>query len=154
MPKAPDNTKPRKNTTEERLRATPFTEVSRLDEEEAAIRLDTWKRMTEAKIFSELLTKPEFKHVKDELTEGLTCGMSGAAAKDRIYRIFSEGLGMKLELNDKFVKSLGKAQIPFFQGAVQAGIEGWGSLYWQAKGLLPRNSSEKESVKVAGGQGA
>lgn len=148
MPKALNNTKPRKNTTEESLRATPFTEISRLDEEEAAIRLATWQRLTEAKIFAELLTKPEFKHIKDELQEGLTCGLGGSAAKDRIYRIFSEGLGIQLELNDKFVKSLGKSQVSFFQGAVQAGIAGWGSLYWQAKGLLPRDNAEKDPLKA------
>jgi hypothetical protein len=148
MPKARDNIKPRKNTTEERLRATPFSEVSHLDQEEAAIRLAAWQRMTEARVVAELLTKPEFKHVKEELNEGLTCGL-GSHAKDRIYRIFSEGLGMKLELNDKFVKSLGKSQVPFFQGAVQAGIEGWGALYWQAKGILPRGNSEKDTLKDA-----
>ena len=146
MPKAADNTKPRKNATEERLRATPFDEITKLDTEENALRLSTWQRMTEVRIFSELLTKPEFQHVRDELRAGLTCGMGGSAQKDRIYKIFSEGLGMKLELNEKFIKSLGDHQITLLQGAVQAGIAGWGSLYWQAKGLLPRSSPDGKDI--------
>jgi hypothetical protein len=149
MPKAPDNIKPRKNATEERLRATPFDEITKLDAEENSLRLSTWQRMTEVRIFSELLTKPEFQHVRDELRAGLTCGMGGSAQKDRIYKIFSEGLGMKLELNEKFLKSLGDQKIALLQGAVQAGIAGWGSLYWQAKGLLPRGSSDGKETSIA-----
>lgn len=151
MPKAPNNTRPRKNSTEERLRATPFEEISKLEAEENQLRLSTWQRMTEVRIFSELLTKEEFKHVREELKAGLSCGMNGST-KDKIYRIFSEGLGMKLELNETFVKSLGDHQISIFQGAIQAGIQGWGALYWQAKGLLPRANPEQKEFAVASPQ--
>jgi len=144
MPKQRDNTKPRKNATEERLRGTPFKEITELESAEAAVRLDTWQRMTGNKVFSELLTKPEFNGVKEELKAGLSCGLN-IGSKDRIYKIFSEGIGMNLELNETYIKSLGKHQISLVQGAIQAGIEGWGGLFWQAKGMLPRTPSDKNA---------
>ena len=150
MPKIANNTKPRRNPTEERLRATPFDNIARMEAEEEAIRLSAWQRMTEVKVFSELLTKPEFTHVKEELKAGLSCGMS-STSKERIYKIFSEGKGMKLELNETYVQSLGDHQIPLIQGAIEAGITGWGTLFWQAKGLLPRASSDaKEALAPKG----
>ncbi len=141
MPKPPNNVTPKKNSTEERLRATPFGGVELLDSEEDSIRLSVWRRFTESKVIEELLTKPEFKHVTEELKAGLSCSMQGGA-KDHIYKIFSEGKGMKLEVNKKFAESLGEHQVRFFQGVVQAGIEGYGALYMQMKGLLTRPSTE------------
>lgn len=140
MPKQPNNLKPKKNSTEERLRATPFTGVDVLDSEETAIRLSVWKRFTESKIVEELLSKPEFKHISEELKAGLSCSLHGNS-KDHIYKIFSEGRGMKLEVNKKFADSMGEHQVKFFQGVVQAGIEGYGALYMQVKGLLSRSGS-------------
>ena len=137
MPKSPDNMKPKKNTTEERLRATPFAGVDVLDSEENAIRMSVWRRFTEAKVVEELLSKPDFKHVVDELKAGLSCSLHGSA-KEQIYKISSEGKGMKLEVNKKFAESLGEHQVKFFQGVVQAGIEGYGAIYMQIKGLISR----------------
>ena len=141
MPKPMNNRTPKKNATEEKLRATPFEEVHDLDAEENAIRLSVWKRFTEAKVVEELLTKPEFNHVTDELKAGLSCSLNGAS-KDQVYKIFSEGKGMKLEVNKKFADSMGEHQVKFFQGVVQAGIEGYGSLYLQVKGLLNKQSGQ------------
>jgi hypothetical protein len=59
---------------------------------------------------------------------------------------------MKLEVNRKFAESLGEHQVRFFQGVVQAGIEGYGSLYMQVKGLLTRpnvDTKEFEAVMAA-----
>lgn len=137
MPKPRNNMKPRKNATEERLRATPFNEVETMDLEESTIRLSVWRKFTESKIIEELLTKPEFSHVKEELKAGLSCSLHGSR-KDQVYRIFSDGKGMKLEVNKKFAEALGDHQIKFFQGVVQAGIEGYGTVYMQMKGLLNR----------------
>lgn len=134
MPKAPDNRKPRKNSTEERLRATPFNSVDNLDTEEKAIRTMVWRRFTEAKVIEEMLTKPEFTNVAEELKAGLSCSLNGTP-KDDIYKISSEGKGLKLEVNKKFAESLGEHQTKFFQGVVQAGIEGYGAIYMQVKGL-------------------
>lgn len=140
MPKAPNNRTPKRNSTEEKLRATPFSEVTDLDTEENAIRMSVWKRFTEAKVVEELMTKAEFSHVTEELKAGLSCSLNGGT-KDQIYKIFSEGKGMKLEVNKKFADSMGEHQVKFFQGVVQAGIEGYGALYLQVKGLLNRQSS-------------
>lgn len=148
MPKAPNNLRPKKNATEEKLRATPFSEVTELDSEENAIRLAVWKRFTEAKVVEELLTKPEFHHVIEELKAGLSCSLHGST-KDQIYRIFSEGRGMKLEVNKKFTESMGEHQVKFFQGVVQAGIEGYGALYLQVKGLLNKSSGASPETNSA-----
>lgn len=151
MPKTPNNRTPKKNSTEERLRATPFSGVDTIDTEENAIRLSVWRRFTEAKVVEELLTKPEFRHVTEELKAGLSCSLQGGS-KDQVYKIFSEGKGMKLEVNKKFAESLGDHQVRFFQGVVQAGIEGYGALYMQVKGLLTRPSTEtsgQDSLKSA-----
>ena len=148
MSKPPNNIKPKKNATEERLRATPFKGVDSIDTEESSIRLSVWRRFTEAKVVEELLTKPEFKHVGEELKAGLSCSLNGNP-KDQIYKVFSEGKGMKLEVNKKFAESLGDHQVRFFQGVVQAGIEGYGSLYMQMKGLLSRATTETGELKPA-----
>ena len=139
MPRSANNAVPKKNRTEERLRATPFTSVEKMTVEEEAIRLSVWRRFTEAKIISELLTKTDFQHVLEELKAGLCCSIH-TDDQEQIYKIFSEGRGLKLELNKKFAESLGEHQIPFFQGALQAGIEGYGSLFFQAKGLISKIS--------------
>ncbi|MER2513205.1 MAG: hypothetical protein ABTQ25_12460 [Nitrosomonas ureae] len=148
MPRAPSKTTPKRNATEERLRATPFDGVDELSAEEKAIRLDVWRRFTESKVVEELLTKPEFKHVVDELHAGLSCSLHGNT-KNGIYKIFSEGKGMKLEVNERFAESLGEHQIPFFQGVVQAGIEGWGTIYMQVKGLVSRPAGDAREFESA-----
>lgn len=148
MPKVQNNRVRKKNSTDEKLRASPFSEVSQLDDEEKAIRLLVWKRFTEAKIVDELLTKPEFSHVTEELKAGLSCVYKGNA-KDQIYKIFSEGQGLKLELNKTFAESMGTDEIKFFQGAVQAGIEGFGAIYFQVKGLLSKPVSTAYSENSA-----
>jgi hypothetical protein len=56
---------------------------------------------------------------------------------------------MKLEVNKKFADSLGEHQVRFFQGVVQAGIEGYGSLYMQVKGLLARPSVDSKEFEAA-----
>ena len=152
MGKPPNNMNPKKNPTEEKLRATPFVKAEDHDAEESAIRLSVWRRFTESKVVEELLTKPEFKHVRDELGAGLSCSLNGNP-KDNIYKIFSEGRGMKLELNKKFAESLGEHQVPFFQGVVQAGIEGYGALYMQVKGLLSRPKVDMKEVDAAAAKG-
>ena len=104
--------------------------------------------MTEAKIVDELLTKPEMARVSEELKAGLSCSLHGSTSKDQVYRIFSEGVGMKLEVNKKFADSLGEHQGRFFQGVVQAGIEGYGALLLQVKGLLKRPAQSPDAAEA------
>lgn len=148
MPRSSDNKTPKKNRTEERLRATPFKKVDILDDEENSIRHSVWRRFTESKIIDELSTKPEFVHVSKELEAGLSCSLNGGSPKDRIYKISSAGQGLMLEVNRKFAESLGEHQLRFFQGVVQAGIEGYGALYMQIKGLLPRPNIEAVELEA------
>lgn len=142
MPRSRDNTKQLKNRSEERLRATPFDEVSKLEAEEERIRRSVWQRLTEAKVFGEMLTKSEFAMIQEELKAGLLCKLAGSSQKERIFHIYSKGTGIELDLNESFVQGLGDNQIPLLQGTIQAGIAGWGSLFWQAKGMIARPGSE------------
>lgn len=135
MSRAADNKTPKKNRTEERLRATPFDTVEEMDKEADAIRLAVWRRFTEGQIIDELLSKPESKFLTEEWKAGLVC-FFGQDSKNSIYKIFSEGRGLKLQLNPEFTKSLADHEIAFLEGVVRAGIEGYGALYMRAKSLI------------------
>lgn len=146
MARTSDNRTPKKNRSEERLRATPFDSVDALAAEEEAIRLAVWRRFQESKVIEEILTKSEFSHVLEELKAGLECALNNNS-EDNIYKIYSNGRGLRLEVNEKFAESLGDHQANFFQGVVQAGIEGWGAIHMQVKGLINRPTVEGRDLE-------
>lgn len=150
MRKHRDTTKPLKNRTEERLRATPFTDTKTMEEERQRIKYQTWKRLAEAQAFAELLTKEDFALVREEIEAGLLCKVEGASDKNKLFRIYSKGTGLLLDLNENYVKKLGENQVPFLKGTIQAGIEGWGNMFWRTKGLLRYDT---EAHKVLGENG-
>lgn len=135
MGRAANHTKPKKNPTEERLRATPFETVAELDDEQNAIRLSVLRKFSAAQVINELLTKKENDFIVDEWRAGLVA-FYGTGPKERIYKIFSEGRGLKLELNKEYTKTLGDQEIKFVECALRAGIEGYGSLYMNSKSLM------------------
>jgi len=148
MPKTSNNTKPKKNATEEKLRATPFDDVSELDQEENKIRVLIWKKLTEAKVIEELMSKPEFSFILNELKNGFNCRLVDIQITEQsndIYKISSDGNGILLEINKNFIALMGDEQFKFYQGVVQAGVEGYGSLYYQLKGLLSRTKLSIDS---------
>jgi len=145
MPRALDNKTPRKNATEERLRATPFNSVDELDREAKAIRLTVWRRFAEAQIIDELVTKPENKALLEEWKAGLNC-FFGTDLNNNFYKIFSEGKGLKLQLNREFTKSLNEAEVRLLEGVVRAGIEGYGALYMRSKSLIQNPPIESSNI--------
>ena len=145
MPKMSNNKAPKKNGTEERLRATPFNSVEELDSETASIRLAVWRRITEGKVIDELLSKPECKYLIDEWKAGLLC-FFGNDSKNSIYKIYSDGQGLRLQLNKEFAKSLADHEVTFLEGVVRAGIEGYGALYLRSKSII-QNSEVHNSFK-------
>lgn len=145
MPKISNNKVPKRNGTEERLRATPFQSVEELDNETASIRLAVWRRITEGKIIDELLSKPECKYLLEEWKAGLLC-FFGNDTKSSIYRIYSEGQGLRLQLNKEFAKSLADHEINFLEGVVRAGIEGYGALYLRSKSII-QNADVQSTVR-------
>lgn len=145
MPRPSNNKLPKKNVTEERLRATPFESVEELEREQESIRLSVWKRFTEAQMIDELLTKSESSFLREEWAAGLSCFLGGGGSRENIYRIFSEGKGLKLQINPDFTKGLGKAEVEFLEGVVRAGIEGYGVLYMRTKGLIP-NAENRDGL--------
>lgn len=146
MPKASDNTTPKRNATEERLRATPFDSVTELDAEANAIRLSVWRQFTRAQVINELLTKTENSFIVEEWKAGLIT-FYGSDNREKIFRIYSEGRGLKLELNKEYTKSLGEHEVRLVEGVIRAGIEGYGSLYLKSKSLLSDADPETEKMK-------
>lgn len=140
MPKSRDNITPKKNPAEEKLRATPFKSPERLKSEAEAIRFSVWQRFEEARVIKELLTKSEYKFVSDEWLAGLECFYGCSQQPESIYKIYSEGNGLKLKINKDLEKKLGKDNTKFLSAIIQSGIEGYGNLYMKTKGLLPTNN--------------
>lgn len=149
MPKPSDNTTPKKNATEERLRATPFENVAELDSEAHAIRLSVWRQFTQAQVINELLTKAENAFIVEEWRAGLIA-FFGVHPRERIFKIFSEGRGLKLELNKDYTQSLGDQEVRLIEGVIRASIEGYGALYLRAKSLLGEGELNPESIKALG----
>lgn len=136
MPRSPNNLRPKKNPSEEKLRATPFNSVAELDAEARSIRLSVWRKFNEAQVIHELLSKPENEFILDEWRKGLDARLDAGDPSTRMFRIFSDGQGLKLELNKNFTSTLGEHEARFFEGVVRAGIEGFGSLYMRAKSII------------------
>jgi hypothetical protein len=135
MGRTKNNTAPLANATEERLRATPFTNVGELDAETKAIRLAVWRRFAEAKIINELMTKPELRFVVEEWREGLIASF-GINSKDRIFKVYSEGKGLRLEVNKALTEKLEAHEAKLIESIVRAGIEGFGLLYLKGKSIV------------------
>lgn len=143
MPRQAHNKVPKKNRSEERLRATPFDSIEELDRETDSLRLAVWRRMTEGRIIDELLSKPECKYLVDEWKAGLLC-FFGSDSKNSIYKIYSEGQGLRLQLNKEFAKSLADHEVTFLEGVVRAGIEGYGALYLRSKSIIPSIEGQQQ----------
>lgn len=149
MPRVQNNLKPKKNPSEEKLRATPFSSVAELDTEAKAIRLSVWRKFHEAQIIHELLSKPEYRFVQDEWREGLTAVLDEGDPTTQMYRIYSVGKGIQVKLNKSFTATLGEQEVKFFEGVLRAGIDSFGTLYMRGKGLIP---AERGSVDPTGVQ--
>ena len=151
MPKVVNNKSPRKNSTQERLRATPFHSVEELDRETETIRKDVWRRFVEGQIIDELLSKPENKYLLEEWKAGLIC-FFGSDSRNNIYKIYSDGRGLKLQLNQEFTKSLADSEVVFLEGVVRAGIEGYGALYMRSKSIIQNPDLQNTLSKIDSGQ--
>ncbi len=145
MPKAANNKSPRRNATEEKLRATPFESVDELEKEAKTIRLMVWRKFQEARVIDELVTKPDNAFIVEEWRAGLNCYYG--TSTNNIYKIFSEGRGLKLEINKDFTKTLGDLEVKFLEGIVRAGIEAYGTIYLKTKSLLKESDSGPDSFK-------
>jgi hypothetical protein len=141
MPRIADHLRPKKNSTAEKLRGTPFEDPSLLDAEAKAIRLSVWRRLTEAQVLNELLTKPDYRFVLAEWKAGLVAFFDDGST-EQIFRVFSDGQGLRLELNRAFTRTLGDAESRFVEGVVRAGIEGFGALYLRSKCILREGGQE------------
>ncbi len=147
MPRPINNRLPKKNSTEEKLRATPFSQIDSLLAEEKLIRQSVWRRLTEAKIIEELLTKPEFNHIANELKAGLSCYYK-TENSDQLYKISSDGQGLKLEINEELSDSLGSHHAETLKNLIQAGIEGYGGIYMHLKGLGSKGDTKETNEKI------
>ena len=148
MGRVADNKSEKKNRQQEKLRATPFDSVDELAREQKAIRLAEWRRLEKAKIIDELITKKDYAFIVDEWRSGLECFLSDDS-DERLYKIFSEGRGLKVNLNKNLAESMGDSKSDFLASIVKGGIEGYGALFWRSKGVLPEDdSTPKPDIEV------
>lgn len=140
MPKLKNHRTPKKNAQDEILRGTPFGSTDEREQELNGIRLDVWRQLARAQVLDELLTKKEFAFLREEWEAGLVCVFGGREAQE-IYRIFSLGRGLRLELKQETVESLGEDRAEFLSAVVRSGVEGYGSLFLKMKGMLGSGSS-------------
>ena len=84
--------------------------------------------------------------MKEEWKAGLICYFS-REQQENIYKIFSDGRGLKIQLNKEFTTTLGEHEAHFLEGVIRAGIEGYGSLYMKSKSLLHDQESPRAETK-------
>lgn len=145
MVKPKDHRKPKRNPREESLRGTPFTDPGERDRALREIRLDVWREWAAAQVVEELRTKKEFDFMQQEWEAGLVCVFGGKESQE-IYRIFSPGRGLRLELKQQTVESLGEGKADFLSAVVRSGIEGYGSLFLKMKRMIGSESGSSELV--------
>lgn len=119
----------------ERLKGTPFTKAEELKKASQELRKKTWEQLEKARIFNEIIEKPEYECVKKEFKEGLRCKYSDDDASNLI-RVYSKGVGVEVDINKNLVKD-----IPHSGAFVETLIRSLGDTflksYYQAKGIIP-----------------
>ena len=116
MPQEPNHRNPKKNATYEKLRASPFRSADELAVEEEKIRLETWRRLTEARIFDELMTKPENGFVKRLWKAGVRTRFGGTG--EDICHVFADDEGVKMTVNKDVYNSLPSHEVQFIESVL------------------------------------
>jgi hypothetical protein len=147
MPQEPNHREPKKNRTYEKLRASPFKSADELALEEEKIRLETWRRLTEARIFDELLTKPENDFVKRIWKAGVRTRFGGTG--EDICHVFADEDGVKMTVNKAVYDSLPSHEVQFIEGVLRATLEGFEASHMRVRGLSKsdRASSDDRASK-------
>lgn len=131
--------------TREKLAGLPFEKASDLKKAQDELRFQMWKRLENARLFNELSQKDEYQFIKEEFKHGLSCNYGDEA--DYLVKVFSEGLGVKIDINKDLVKNIPNSKA-FVETLIRSMGDTFSKSYYQAKGILaPDTVSIDELVK-------
>lgn len=145
MPQEADHRRPKKNSSYERLRGSPFQSPGDLDAEEDRIRLEVWRRVTEARVFDELLTKPENAFIKRLWREGVQSKFGGDG--EDICHAYADDDGVKLLINKDLYNTLPSQEVEFLESILRATLEGFENSYLRVRCLAKSEPPQNPDAK-------
>lgn len=123
--------------TREKLAGLPFERAADLKKAQDELRFQMWKRLENARLFNELSQKEEYQFIKQEFKHGLSCNYGDQA--DYLVKVFSEGLGVKIDINKDLVKNIPNSK-SFVETLIRSMGDTFSKSYYQAKGILAPDS--------------
>lgn len=141
----PTKSKANNSETREKLKHTPFESANKLKKASNDIRQKTWEQLEKARIFSELLEKPDFEFVKKEFQAGLKCKYSNT--KEYLVKVYSEGIGVDVDVNEELFKDIPNS-IAIVETLLRSLGDTFSKSYYQAKGILPSDPNVEELLNL------
>ena len=130
--------------TREMLKGTPFEKSSDLKKARHELKRKTWEQMEKARIFNEILQKPDYEFIKQEFAEGLRCRYG--SDKEHLVKVFSEGTGVQIDINKELVKHVPHSGT-FVETLIRSLGDTFSKSYYQAKGIIPTEHSLDDIVR-------
>lgn len=131
------------NKTRQKLENTPFKSATEMNQASHDIQMQVWKRLEYARVFQQMTDNENYKFVKDELEQGLTCGYGEEGAY--LVRVYSEGVGVKISINKDLVKEVEKSE-GFVEALIRSTSDSFSKSYYQIKGMLPIDSADVQDM--------
>lgn len=131
------------NKTRQKLENTPFKSASEMNQASHDIQMQVWKRLEYARVFQQMTDNENYKFVKDELEQGLTCGYGEEGAY--LVRVYSEGVGVKISINKDLVKEVEKSE-GFVEALIRSTSDSFSKSYYQIKGMLPIDNTDSQDI--------
>ncbi len=126
----------------QKLKNTPFSKMEDMKKASQEIQQKVWERVEEARVFNEIVEKPEYKFIKDEFKEGLKCKYGDADA--HLVRVYSEGKGIEIDINPDLASEAAQSG-SFVESLIRSTGETFSKSYYKSKGILP-NELKLEDV--------
>lgn len=128
--------------TRQRLDRLPFSRASEQKKASDKIRYKLWERLEYARIFRELLDKPEFQFLKEEFMAGVVVGYQGQP-DDYLAKIYSDGLGIKVVMNKNLLEEMPASSHAMLEVFIRSMSDSFSKSYYQMTGIL---SVDEESI--------
>jgi hypothetical protein len=129
--------------TREKLAGLPFEKAADLKKAQDELRFQMWKRLENARLFNELSQKDEYQFIKEEFKHGLSCNYGDET--DYLVKVFSEGLGVKIDINKDLVKNIPNSKA-FVETLIRSMGDTFSKSYYQAKGILAPDAVSIEDL--------
>ncbi len=134
------------NKTRQKLENTPFKSATEMNQASHDIQMQVWKRLEYARVFQQMTDNENYRFVKDELEQGLTCGYGEEGTY--LVRVYSEGVGVKISINKDLVKEVEKSE-GFVEALIRSTSDSFSKSYYQIKGMLPIDSADVQDMTKA-----